>query len=146
MTTNNSSNVIYISSTSFTPTLTGSTTAGVTTYNSQVGYYSRVGNFVFVTGTIDISAATGTGGALIGGFPIAISNTSGYRVSGPVTISASGWTWSPSTNSIFGVSNIVSATTLNILTLGSTSSGSAVLTMTNAPAIFQFSFFYEITA
>lgn len=47
----------------YTPTLTGGTTPGTTTYSAQVGRYVRIGNWVFIQYKVDITAATGTGNA-----------------------------------------------------------------------------------
>lgn len=49
----------------YTPTYTGETTAGVTTYaaNGQVGHYTRIGRLVFFYGRVEWTAATGTGNA-----------------------------------------------------------------------------------
>ena len=47
----------------FVPTLVGGTIPGVTTYTLQVGRYVRIGNWVWINYTIDITAATGTGNA-----------------------------------------------------------------------------------
>lgn len=66
----------------FTPTVTGNTTAGTTTYVAQNGFYSRIGNIVFITFDVTISAATGTGNVVVGGLPFTVSNTGGYT---PIT-------------------------------------------------------------
>ncbi len=51
--------------TPYTPTYTGTTIAGVTTYTAQEGWYTRLGGIVFVNGLVVWSAATGTGNAFI---------------------------------------------------------------------------------
>jgi hypothetical protein len=63
---------------SFTPTAVGGGTAGVTTYGSRQGSYTRIGNRVFFECTIQITAATGTGQLTFGGFPFTINNTANY--------------------------------------------------------------------
>lgn len=50
---------------SYTPTYLGTTTPGVTTYTTQQGWYTRIGNEVFVNGIVVWTAATGTGSALV---------------------------------------------------------------------------------
>ncbi len=45
----------------YTPTYTGSGTAGTTTYGTQAGYYVRIGGLVFVLATLSWTNATGTG-------------------------------------------------------------------------------------
>lgn len=60
---------------SFTPTVIGSSTAGTTTYTTQLGQYSRIGNVVFVVITLSWSAMTGTGDLQVGGLPFAPNAT-----------------------------------------------------------------------
>lgn len=45
----------------WTPRLDGHTTAGTGTYNNRTGYYTRIGNVVFVSIRLDIASHTGTG-------------------------------------------------------------------------------------
>jgi len=68
----------------FTPTISGTTTAGVGTYTSQDGSYVKVGSIVNFELDIGWSNHTGTGDILVGGFPYASANSS--------PISAS-WVW-----------------------------------------------------
>lgn len=56
--------VLYLPDT-YTPTYGGSTTAGVTTYSEQAGFYRRVAEIMFFSLTITWTAATGTGNARI---------------------------------------------------------------------------------
>lgn len=49
----------------YTPTYVGGTTAGVTTYSTQQGVYTRIGNIVMATGAVAWTNATGTGNARI---------------------------------------------------------------------------------
>lgn len=59
----------------FTPTIKGSTTAGAHTYSQQQGKYTKIGNQVFFSLNIIITAKDGTmaGGVQIGGLPFAQS-------------------------------------------------------------------------
>ena len=61
----------------WTPTLYGTTTAGVTTYTQQSGTYNKVGNFVILNFSILWSNLTGTGSARVGGLPYTAKNFSG---------------------------------------------------------------------
>lgn len=54
-----------------TPTIAGSTGAGVGTYDAQTCNYTRIGNRVTLNIRVGYSATTGTGNAIIGGLPIA---------------------------------------------------------------------------
>lgn len=61
----------------FVPTIYGVTTAGAPTYASNVGNYTRIGDTVFWSAFVSISAIGGMVGALrIGGMPFAISASS----------------------------------------------------------------------
>jgi len=68
----------------FTPTISGSTTAGSGTYNAQGGLYTKVGNIVNVQIYINLSAHTGTGNILITGLPF--TSASGANSYGSATI------------------------------------------------------------
>ena len=57
----------------YTPTYSGASTTGVTTYTGQAGKYVRFGPFVTFTLYIGWSAATGTGQAVIG-LPLNVAN------------------------------------------------------------------------
>ncbi len=58
----------------FTPTLTGETTAGTTTYTTQTGVYTKIGRQVTCIVSIVYTAATGTGNMLLGGLPFTIAS------------------------------------------------------------------------
>lgn len=71
----------YYAKSTYTPTYTGLTTAGVTTYTTQQGSYIRIGKLVIATATIIWTAATGTGNALFS-LPFASANVSDQNYSG----------------------------------------------------------------
>lgn len=81
----------YVTFTSYTVTYTGATTAGTTTYSVQSGFYSRIGNLIFVQFAIQVSAATGTGNVSIS-LPFA-SNSGGPTFVGSVFISGGSYTY-----------------------------------------------------
>ena len=58
----------------FTPTITGSTVAGVGTYTLQEGNYTKNGNTVTATIGLNVTAHTGTGNMRISGLPFALKN------------------------------------------------------------------------
>ena len=63
----------------WTPTYQGSSTAGTGTYTRQSGTYVKVGDLVYASGTIGISAHTGSGNAQIAGLPFgSLNNTGNY--------------------------------------------------------------------
>lgn len=63
-----------VSSGSFTPTVVGSTAAGVGTYNIQVGHYARVGKAVTIYINLGWTAHTGTGSLRVAGLPFSIAS------------------------------------------------------------------------
>jgi hypothetical protein len=71
----------------WTPTVTGATTAGATTYGYQIGFYILIGNLMTVNFTVGGAAATGTGNLRIGGFPTNIANIANYYPVGVINIS-----------------------------------------------------------
>jgi hypothetical protein len=60
----------------FTPTVIGSTTAGVGVYSAQSGIYTKVGRQVTVQIYVSWSAHTGTGNIFVGNLPF--TNASNY--------------------------------------------------------------------
>lgn len=56
----------FVDATAWTPSYYGLTTAGVTTYTAQNGYYIRIGSAVFAWATIVWTGATGTGNVALG--------------------------------------------------------------------------------
>lgn len=62
----------------WTPTYLGETTAGSTTYTTQLGKYTKIGNVVYCNMQLSWSAASGTGYINIGGLPFsAVSGSLG---------------------------------------------------------------------
>ena len=68
----------YVAATAYTPTYTGGTTAGTTTYNNQVGYYVRIAEVVYFTAFVGWTAATGTGDARVS-LPLTAKNVASLR-------------------------------------------------------------------
>lgn len=66
----------YITGT-YTPTITGATTAGTTTYTGASAKYIKIGTLVYIYGGVSWSAATGTGIIVLGGLPFTIASASG---------------------------------------------------------------------
>lgn len=80
----------------WTPTVTGGTTAGTTTYTGQYGFYTKIGRTVTVACEVAYSAATGTGNLRIGGIPFAGGGATGAQYLGSVmtnnlNLPNSGW-------------------------------------------------------
>jgi len=68
----------------FTPIVYGGSSTGTTTYSSQYGKYTRIGNVVTISAQMDWTSATGTGSMQIGGFPFTSSSTTGINPIGTV--------------------------------------------------------------
>lgn len=62
----------------YVPTYLGATAAGVTTYTTQDGFYTRIGRWVFFHGRVIWTAATGTGSAIVS-LPFTAANVTGMR-------------------------------------------------------------------
>jgi len=60
----------------WTPTIVGSTTAGTASYTVAQGYYTKIGNRVFLQFYINWSSGTGAGNLLVGNLPFTTSSSS----------------------------------------------------------------------
>lgn len=125
----------------WTPTVDGAT-PGTTTYSVQEGYYTKIGNMVWVSGLIIISAATGTGNAIFGGLPFTVKNQTNYAPRGSANVNSTSWAWPASTTALFWQLTANSTDTL-ISAQGSTT-GSSVLQMTNGSCTFTLNGFYQV--
>lgn len=130
-----------VAATTFTPTLTGGGAAGTTTYTTQAGYYSVLGDIVILRFAIVITAATGTGDARIGGLPFAINASTGNVVGSCFTSGAS-WNWPAGTTSI-SLSGVAGNSYLTAVCSGTATAGSA-LQMTNAALTLNGSIQYRL--
>jgi hypothetical protein len=64
----------------WTPVISGSTTAGTGTYTARVGTYTKIGNLVTVSAYVLLTAHTGTGNLVFTGLPFASElRTNGYQ-------------------------------------------------------------------
>jgi hypothetical protein len=77
----------------WTPTITGSTTAGTGTYTSQSGSYTKIGRQVTVYGRVGQSNNTGTGNIRIAGLPYGLSGdyAVGSIMAGNLSLTASNY-------------------------------------------------------
>jgi hypothetical protein len=66
----------------FTPTISGSTSAGAGSYDVQQGTYTKIGNLVTLNVRMAWSAHTGTGNLEFTNYPFTSINTTNYRASG----------------------------------------------------------------
>lgn len=79
-----------IEQTTWTPTLDGQV-SGTTTYTSQAGEYTWIGNLIFANFKIVITAATGTGDIRITGWPYV--NGGSVVAIGTCDFNGSGWSF-----------------------------------------------------
>ena len=127
----------------FTPTIFGGSTAGTTTYSSQNGYYTRIGNTVFVQGDVTITAATGTGNLMIGGLPFTIRNQSNGYVCGAIFWEGSvSWTFPTGATSLVLLGNFSTANCF--VWAGGTAVAGGFVQMANASLQVAFSMTYQV--
>lgn len=126
----------------WTPTLIGASSAGSTSYTTQVGYYTKIGNMVTLYGKIVITAATGTGDATLGGFPFTIKNQANFSPDGVITFSGNGWTW-PASRTMLTIEGTLNTTTAVIVGTASASVNSN-LQMANSAANLRFTISYQV--
>lgn len=130
----------YASST-WTPTIVG-TVAGITTYTGQTGFYTRVGNLVTCQFQITLSAATGTGSAVLGGLPFTVKNQANGTFTGTILVSGAGWAFPVGTT--YAICRVTPNTTGgDIFCLGTVTAGGA-LQMANAALTLQGCVTYQI--
>ena len=123
----------YVTST-WTPTIVGQSVTGTTTYTVQVGLYTIIGNLICCFFKITITGATGTGNALIGGFPQTVKNTTNASFHSSFDINGTGWAW-PVLTTQCNLSPIINTITANVICSGN-ALGTAALQMSNAAATF----------
>jgi hypothetical protein len=127
----------------FTPTLVGGSVAGSTTYTNQQGYYTRIGNIVYVMAQISISAATGTGDVTLGGLPFTIKNQTNGNPTGSIFWQGgASWTWGTGATDI-ALTGQINTTTCKVWGQGSVITG-AFVAMANAALQVNYSLVYQI--
>lgn len=136
----NTTTQVNLMSGTWTPTVDG-TVSGTTTYTLQSGLYTIFGGVVTIWARISITAATGTGIAIFGGFPFPVRTASNYVVLGPAVCSSVAWTWPAGTTQLGAITSS-GLSTCNFNALGSGTAG--FLQMTNGAATFTYSLSYQI--
>jgi hypothetical protein len=68
----------------FTPTISGTTSAGTGTYTTQFGRYTKVGRVVTCDITITWTAHDGTGNLEVAGLPFSVLTTTNYTASAAI--------------------------------------------------------------
>jgi len=122
--------------------------AGSTTYTTQDGYYTRVGNLVYCTFKLEInSLSTPSGTLILGGLPIAAGNhTGGAGVGGVVSTSINYETNKSSspTNTELGIITNKNTQTANLVfSDNGVAPFTATPAMLNNGSVLEASFFYQ---
>lgn len=122
----------------FTPTIAGTTTAGVGVYSNQIGKYTVLGNMVHIYMFITWSAHTGTGNLKISGLPFTGQAASGgHTPQQHISVAAANLTY---TGDLFG--RILGATTdMDLRVYTSAAAGAAVAMDTAATIVVQGFYF-----
>ena len=67
---------------SWTPVVSGGTSAGTGTYSNQQGFYTKIGRLVTVNFDYNLTAHTGSGALYIGNLPFSTTSSTGYEALG----------------------------------------------------------------
>lgn len=127
----------------WTPTLVGESTAGTTTYTSQSGFYTRVGNSVTVWGKVTITAATGTGNMLFGSLPFTVKNQDFLPGGTIFTVNVgTNFPW-PAGTTMASFAPVSNSTNARMTATGSTTN-SANVQITNNAGTWYFQATYQI--
>ncbi len=128
---------------SFTPTLEGSGTAGTPTYTVQNGYYTRIGNKVWIQAKVGISAITGATTSLkLGNLPYTVRNINFDYWFNSIVFDSTTYTW-PAGYTDIKVYPILGATYCLLYPIGSTKTVSP-LAIANQPVVITYSISYQI--
>lgn len=117
----------------YTPILSGSSTAGSGTYGAQVGRYTKIGDVVVFLLQLTWSAHTGTGNGQFGALPFAAQASADT----PVAVVASSYTFSGQLTARVNAGT----TTVVLISMASGSAITNVTLDTSASVFFQGSYF-----
>lgn len=126
--------------TSFTPTALGGSDAGTTTYSMQQGYYTRIGNIVWIDVYITFSVATGSGSLVVGALPFTANAATNSQYYG--TLRVDGPTFPVGTT--YGTFAVQPSSTNALLIFVGTAASAAVLPIANSATTIIASCFYRI--
>jgi hypothetical protein len=119
----------------FTPTIIGTTAAGVGTYDVQIGRYTKIGNRVLIQINLIWTAHTGTGNMRISGLPFTTNSTGNNN-----------WGVAALVNNmtVTGQVFVVNLTNSTELTVYSVNNGSSSLLAIDTAAQITLNFQYEV--
>lgn len=126
----------------YTPTVVGGTTTGVTTYTVQTGYYVRYQGLVDLYGQVAYSSITGTGDLRLGSYPFTL-NTGFGGAWGSMSINSNTTPWPAGRTQVnlFGQANQTYGT-FNCIANGVVQANMQVTNTGNSPT--RFSLFYRV--
>jgi hypothetical protein len=118
----------------WTPVISGSTTAGTGTYSSQVGKYTKIGNTVFISADLAWSAHTGTGNINVTGLPF----TSASGSANPIFVLTDGLT-------ITGVPTVnVNSSASTMYAAALNNGNTSLIAIDTSVGAFRFTGFYYV--
>jgi len=122
----------------FTPTVTGASTAGTTTYTTQAGVYTKIGREVTAHASIRYTATTGSGFLLIGGFPFSFPSPTRGCIG---AVEVSGLNWSAGTHLVIAVEE---GTSYGYIFCNADDADRTAQSITNEIAVIQFTLTYYV--
>lgn len=120
---------------SFTPTISGSTTAGAGTYGARVGVYTKIGNMLYFYAYVTWTAHTGTGNLLLTALPF--TSSASANLAPIVNVVGSSLTFA---NQLYA-SISGSSTQVDLRTM-STGAATAAVAMDTAATVIVTGFYY----
>jgi hypothetical protein len=123
----------------FTPTISGRTVAGLGTYTTQIGRYTKIGRIVHVMGSVVQTAHTGTGNMALTALPFTSANNADIY---PVSLLDYGTLTVPA-NSIPVLLMDINTTSAKFIAYTTASAGTSALALDVACTIY-FSLTYEV--
>jgi hypothetical protein len=127
----------YIETGTWTPQIAGTAPAGTPTYSTQVGYFHRIGNIIFLSGVVGATSIGTAGGILlVNNLPYPVANILNYA---PVlTIRADSLSWPAAAGYLSGQFQ----TNSTQIRLNQSRSATANSSVTVSTAVIYFSGFY----
>ena len=125
----------------FTPTC-ALATPGTSATTSAVGFYTKVGNLVTVTGRLTFTKGTGSGDLTLGGLPFATTSTAQYQSSGALSLDSFGVTGK--VYYIILVSNSTAPILISVTQAGGAAAQASASDFGAAGAAIRFVFSYQV--
>lgn len=124
----------------FSPTISGTTTAGTGTYTTQVGRYTKIGRIVYFTIKLGWSAHTGTGNMIVSGLPFTSNSTAG--VNWICSAFSELLTWA--SGSVLKSVVLNNSTSISLYLIATSTGGVSILPMDTSVTSLIITGFYEV--